>query len=114
MIPFHLSPVLLSPCAKSTSPSLPLFEYCANFWEVEDLQNCKVGFFMLGSQVGGTCWLHTISKSSAYSSHWVQNRLIINLWQQCIEGDREFKTKGLIGGGRWGYQCYQNYHLIEG
>ena len=26
--------------------------------------------------------------------HWVQNRLIINLWQQCIEGDREFKTKG--------------------
>ena len=38
-------------------------------------------------------------------AHWVQNRLIINLWQQCIEGDREFKTKGIIGGGSWGYQC---------
>ena len=47
-------------------------------------------------------------------AHWVQNRFIINLWQQCIEGDREFKTKGIIGGGRWGYQCYQNYHPIEG
>ena len=35
-------------------------------------------------------------------SHWVQNRLIINLWQQCIEGDREFKTKGIIGGGEMG------------
>ena len=34
--------------------------------------------------------------------HWVQNRLIINLWQQCIEGDREFKTKEIIGGGEMG------------
>ena len=32
-------------------------------------------------------------------AHWVQNRLIINLWQHCIEGDREFKTKGIIWGG---------------
>ena len=56
----------------------------------------------------------TILLIASYKSHWVQNRLIINLWQQCIEGDREFKTKGIIGGGRWGYQCYQNYHLIEG
>ena len=53
-------------------------------------------------------------ESTIYIAHWIQNRLIINLWQHCIEGDREFKTKGIIGGGRWGYQCYQNYHLVEG
>ena len=32
-------------------------------------------------------------------SHWFQILLIINFWQHWIEGDKEFKTMGMIRGG---------------
>ena len=48
-------------------------------------------------------------------AHWFQNILIINLWQHLIEGDREFKTMGIISGAlRNTNACYQNFNLIKG
>ena len=34
--------------------------------------------------------LYKLKQMNVSDSHWVQNRLIINLWQQCIEGEKEF------------------------
>ena len=51
--------------------------------------------------------------SFTYYTHWIQNLSIINSWPHDMKRGQGIPNDGDKKEGRMGWQCDQNYNLIE-